>query len=426
MWYTMMLWILRILGLFVVFYGGLTLLHPKSGKIRMLLFPAKLMASALTPFLALTGILLAFLGLIGKDSFVLITGLVATVIAVRYIYLVTVRQKSFDSAFGSDWPERIVPTIRTKLLSKRWSLRPQGTREVPRQPNIVYGTHVETGDPLLADLWEPPGEVPRSGLAVIFLHGSGWNYGDKDLGTRTFFRHLACQGHIIMDVAYTLAPKAGLHAMLADVKRAIAWLKENALAYGVNVERIILMGGSAGGQLALLAAYTPNHPELDPVDVNVDTSVCGVVSYYGPPDMRSLSHQLSTLLPLDGKSRIDRLVMGYFERRTGFKVIPVGQLIPNFLGGSPDDVPGLYALASPIQHIGPKCPPTLLIQGTHDFSGMTPDVRKFHQELLKQGVLSVYVELPDTEHGFDLFLPNTSPAAHAATYYTERFLALML
>jgi acetyl esterase/lipase len=421
-----MLWILRILGLFLVLYAGLTLLHPKSGKIRTLLFPAKLMAGALTPILASAGILLTFVGLMGKDPLVFTTGLIATVIAVRYIYLVTVKQKGFDSAFGSDWPERIAPAARSRMLSKRWTTKPRQSQEVPWQPNVVYGIHVETGDPLLADLWLPPGDVPRTGLAVIFLHGSGWNYADKDLGTRTFFRHLASQGHVIMDVAYTLAPKARLHAMLADVKRAIAWMKDNAKTYHVDAERIVLMGGSAGGQLALLAAYTPNHPELDPVDVNVDTSIHAVVSYYGPPDLISQYHELSTLLPLDGKSRLDRLVITYFERRTGFKVFPVGQLIPNFLGGTPNEVPEQYALASPIQHVGPKCPPTLLLQGTHDFSGMTPDVRKLHQELQKQGILSVYVELPETEHGFDLFLPRISPAAQAATYYTERFLAMML
>jgi hypothetical protein len=99
-----MLWILRILGLFLVLYAGLTLLHPKSGKIRTLLFPAKLMAGALTPILASAGILLTFVGLMGKDPLVFTTGLIATVIAVRYIYLVTVKQKGFDSAFGSDWP----------------------------------------------------------------------------------------------------------------------------------------------------------------------------------------------------------------------------------------------------------------------------------------------------------------------------------
>ena len=50
--------------------------------------------------------------------------------------------------------------------------------------------------------------------------------------------------------------------------------------------RIVLAGASAGAQLALLAAFTPNQSCLDPQDVRpADTSVRGVVSFYGPVDM---------------------------------------------------------------------------------------------------------------------------------------------
>ena len=54
---------------------------------------------------------------------------------------------------------------------------------------------------------------------------------DKDLGTRPFFAHLASQGHVIMDVAYRLAPETDMMGMVHDVKRSIVWMKEHALAY---------------------------------------------------------------------------------------------------------------------------------------------------------------------------------------------------
>jgi acetyl esterase/lipase len=68
----------------------------------------------------------------------------------------------------------------------------------------------------------------------------------------------------------------------------------------------------------------------------------------------------------------------------------------------------------------------LLLQGAHDMGGMAPDVRRLHRALRQAGATSVYVEFPNTEHGFDLFFPKWSPAAQAATYDTERFLALMV
>ena len=89
-----------------------------------------------------------------------------------------------------------------------------------------------------------------------------------------------------MDVAYRLCPEVDIYGMIGDVKRAIAWMKANASRYGVDPEKIVLGGGSAGGHLALLAGYTPQHPELTPEDLkSADLSVCGVISYYGPTDL---------------------------------------------------------------------------------------------------------------------------------------------
>ncbi len=229
-----------------------------------------------------------------------------------------------------------------------------------------------------------------------------------------------------MDVAYTLAPKARLHAMVADVKRAIAWMKANASEYGVDPERIVLMGGSAGGHLALLAAYTPNHSELDPADVRMDSSVRAVVSYYGPPDLRTLYDSFRALPALAGDTWLERQFKAALEWGFGFEFLPMDEWVPNFLGGTPDTVPELYRLGSPITHVGPHCPPTLLLQGAHDVSGMTPDVRRLQRALREAGVTSIHVEFPSTEHGFDTIIPRWSPAAQAATYDTERFLALMV
>ena len=83
------------------------------------------------------------------------------------------------------------------------------------------------------------------------------------------------------------------------------------------------------------------------------------------------------------------------------------------------------ALMSPITHVGPHCPPTLLIQGSHDHITSLDDVRALYYSLETTGVPVVYAELPYVEHAFDLVAPRTSPAAQAALYDVERFLALM-
>ena len=70
--------------------------------------------------------------------------------------------------------------------------------------------------PLLADLWEPAEGISHSGLAVIYLHGGAWQALDKDFLTLPLFRRLANEGHVILDVAYPLAPQVNLELMLTS------------------------------------------------------------------------------------------------------------------------------------------------------------------------------------------------------------------
>jgi acetyl esterase/lipase len=111
---------------------------------------------------------------------------------------------------------------------------------------------------------------------------------DKDVLTRPIFRHVAAQGHVIMDVAYRLYPETDMLGMVGDAKRAIAWMKAQGLTYGVNPKRVVVACASAGGYLALLAAYTPGEGVLRPDDVgDGDLRVRGVISCYGPTDLRA-------------------------------------------------------------------------------------------------------------------------------------------
>jgi acetyl esterase/lipase len=309
------------------------------------------------------------------------------------------------------------------MLPYPWTVLWRVCAEFRWQQDVPIGKHLETGEELLADLWLPAETTTNSGIGIIYLHGSGWHYASKDFGTRHFFRHLAGQGHVIADVGYTIAPKADLFGMVADVKRAIEWMKSHAHEMGFDPNSIVLMGGSAGGHLALLAGYTPNHSLLDPRDVTGDTSVCAVVSYYGPPDLAAQYDRFNELPGLTGKTKFERAFMTYLVARFGFKPVPVPQLLSEFLGGTPSQFPDLYALGSASNHIGQVCPPTLLLQGAHDFSGVALEVWKLYTALRQAGQTAFWLELPDTEHGFDLYKPQWSPAAQAATYVTERFLA---
>jgi acetyl esterase/lipase len=287
--------------------------------------------------------------------------------------------------------------------------------------DVPFWTVPDTDRQLLCDIWRPAnGNV--SGLALVYLHGGGWAAMDKDFMTRPFFRHLVAQGHTVMDVAYRLCPEVDIHGIVGDVKRAIAWMKANASRYGVNPEKVVLGGSSAGAHLALLGGYAPEHPELTPEDlIGTDLSVCGVISYYGPSDLVAGHDPWRTSNPFISMDPVP----------VGTKLDPKDQQrylgrLEIVLGGHPQDIPDTYRLVNPTTHVHPGSPPTLLIQGDKDILVALDTTNALYAKLVESGVPAINVVFPWTDHMFDLILPQVNPAAQSALYDVDRFLALLL
>ena len=425
----------RLLALFSAAVGGLLIVKRQMPGGFALLMP-RVMAAALTPFALVAGAAGAVLGWIFGVPVALLAGLFGAVASMRYIKGVTARHDGFSKAFGPDWKLTIPFQRRARLPAQRWVWKLPTSPEPRRQSDLPFWTIPGTDRQLLCDIWQPSAGVPPTGLAFIYFHGSAWVMLDKDFGTRSFFRHLAGQGHVVMDVAYRLAPETGMDGMVGDVKRAVAWMKAHAAEYGVNPEHIVLGGASAGGHLAMLAAYAPHQPELTPDDVrDADLTVRAVVSEYGPTDIRAcFYHTNQDKMPAQVQSQppaATRLPewlnvrIGKYIKRLGLDKAADAGLFKKLLGGSPDEIPDLYDLYSPVNHVHAGCPPTLLIQGEDDIVTSADATRTLHQKLVEAGVPAINVIFPQTDHAFDLALPQLSPAAQSALYDIDRFLALM-
>ncbi len=379
---------------------------------------------ALSPILVIIGGVGAWLGWLYQAPLAIAAGLLGAGISVVYIALVTVPQPGFELAFGKDWKSRIPPSRKSHMLRWRWNLLLPRTSAPHWERDIPFWTIPGTERKLMCDVWQPPEGVPHSGLAFIYLHGSAWWVLDKDFQTRPLFRHLAAQGHVIMDVAYRLCPEVDIYGMVGDAKRAVAWMKANAARYQVNPERVVLGGGSAGGHLSLLAAYTPHQLKLTPPDVEgCDLSVRAVVSYYGPTDLRAVYTYTHQELNFGGLPKVE---IGLPEAVDPKKNMSNAGRMDTLLGGHLHEVPEVYALASPVTHVSPDSPPTLLIQGIPDVYTPAAATRELHRRLVENGVPAVNIMYPLTNHAFDLMLPQVSPPTHAALFYLERFLALMV
>jgi len=109
---------------------------------------------------------------------------------------------------------------------------------------------------LVGDLYLPYGikDFP----VAIHIHGGGWTAGNKGTPMGRWWGELfACNGIAVFDIEYTLAPKAKISEQVKEIKCAILWAKKEGKNYGIG-DKVILFGGSAGGHLTALTAFSKN------------------------------------------------------------------------------------------------------------------------------------------------------------------------
>ncbi|HEX2854645.1 MAG TPA: alpha/beta hydrolase [Opitutaceae bacterium] len=221
---------------------------------------------------------------------------------------------------------------------------------------------------------------------VLLVHGGGWDSGARD--EIAHFNHwLAGRGYAVAAIDYRLAPKFPWPAQRDDVAAAIAFLKSNAATLGIDATRLVLLGRSAGGQLAEAAAYaTP------------DPAIRGVIALYAPADVHFA-----------------------WEFGRDDDVLNSPQLLKNFLGGTPETAREAYDSASPIRYAGKSAPPTLLIHGALDTLVWHRQSERLAQKLREAGVTHTFVSLPWATHAFEYNL--NGPGGQLSTYAIEWFLA---
>lgn len=245
-----------------------------------------------------------------------------------------------------------------------------------RQPEetVTYARAGGTGGRLELDVWRPQGDGAAHGRpAVIVVHGGGWQSGERGEFPR-WNDWLADKGYVVFDIDYSLSPPPTWQEAPADVGCAIRWVKDNATRYGVDPDRVALMGRSAGAHLALLTAYTGEaHVPTSGCKVrgDQDTEVAAVAAFYPPTDLADLR------------------MRGYLPG------------LGDFFGGSPGAFPGRYRLSSPASRVGPIEPPTFLVHGGEDQIVPPGQSALLAGRLGGAGVPYRLVELPWANHTFD-------------------------
>jgi len=241
---------------------------------------------------------------------------------------------------------------------------PAGVRLIP---GLVYSE--ADGATQRLDVYEPTAPRPAGGRpAVVAVHGGGWRGGGRRDYGRTL-AGLAAKGLAVFVVDYRLSRpgSSSWPGNRDDVRRAVRWVRRNAKEFGVDADRVALLGASAGGHLALLAGLDAAAPG-DPGRVRA------VVDFYGPTDLAALADPGS----------------------------PARESVVMMLGGPPGSVPSRYSAASPLGRVGPGSPPVLILHGDADALIPPSQSRRLAAALASAGVAHRLVVLGGARHGFGL------------------------
>lgn len=349
-------------------------------------FQARVVASEGSAWVLLAGVLLVIAARasgagLGVAALGLLSAAVASVPVARALPVGLALPGQFDRAFGVPGPlpaaggvARPAPLV----LSDLWL-----GLGLPDVAPTTFAYQDVDGAELLLDVLKPPGPGPWPGVVVV--HGGAWRG-----GTRTEFgglsRYLVDRGFVVASLDYRLAPRWPYPAAAEDVAAGVEALKAHAGDIGLDATRLVLLGRSAGGQLALLAGYTARDP-----------SIRGVVSFYAPTD----------------------LVYGY-EHPADPRVFDSTGVLVDYIGGHLIAKQGQYRAASPIAYVSRATPPTLLIHGTPDELVDKEQSRRLARRLAAAGVAHLLIELPWASHGCDYFLRG--PCGQISTYAVEGFL----
>jgi len=240
------------------------------------------------------------------------------------------------------------------------------------------------GEEKLLDLYRPltPSSTPLP--VILWFHGGAWKMGSRASIERVVAEQLA-RGFAVASVSYTLSDRAQWPTQCHEAKAAIRYLRANAPELGLDADKIIAAGMSAGGHMACVLGVTEQHAELNGAlgeHTEQSTAVQGVLALYPPTDFRAVPKNFDGLLD-------------YYADDS-----PVTAL----LGATIEAAPDKSDMAAPLKLLkasasNPACPPTLLLHGTADPIVPIEQSELMHQALQGVGVSSEFMSLPGYTHG---------------------------
>lgn len=228
--------------------------------------------------------------------------------------------------------------------------------------NVSYGS-----DALQQmDVYLPADRSASSTKVIVLIHGGSWESGDKSELT-AFVDTLQRRqpDYAIFNINYRLSINGNnvFPTQENDIKTALQYIIDKAGNYLIS-KKVVLLGVSAGGQLALLQAYKYDLPVVPKA----------VISFYGPTDLTDMYNNPSDAL--------------------------IPPALAEIVGKTPTQDPAIYKNSSPVNFVSTTSPPTIFFQGGMDSLVKKSQAISLQAKLQSAGVINQYVFYPNEGHGW--------------------------
>ncbi|WP_207426300.1 alpha/beta hydrolase [Pedobacter sp. SYSU D00535] len=341
-----------------------------------------LLSVAVTEFPLLLSFLISLVlmsGFLGEQKYQLAgttVGLIALALSISPIFRAYIVSQNLASKFGKSFPQSAVPPTQPLSFTKLFS----GNYD----DKVQYQTFIYRNSPQLQLNFYPAQKVGKRPCIVV-IHGGSWSSGDS-FQLPELNHYLAKAGFHVAAINYRLAPAHHSPSPLEDVQQALAFLNRSHQQLNIDTANFVLLGRSAGAQVALMAAYTER-----------TAAIQGVISLYGPADM----------------------VWGYSQPASKW-VMDSKKVMEQYLGGTYQEIPEKYFESSPVEFVDKNSPPTLMIHGKNDVLVAYEHNLRLIRRLESASVPHFLLTLPWATHGFDYNL--NGPGGQLSTFTVHQFI----
>ena len=223
--------------------------------------------------------------------------------------------------------------------------------------------------------------------AVVFVTGGGFIMGPKANYLQQRLQ-IAEAGYVVASIEYRVVPTGVFPQPLEDVKSAIRFLRANADKYGIDKNKIAIMGESAGGYLSAITGTTNGYRQFDKGDnLNQSSNVQAAIDIYGLSDLTTIGEDFS------------KEIQEVHKSPAAPEALWVNGVALFGVGGSINSNLEKAKAANPMTYISKNTPSFLLLHGDKDILVSPSQTEKLHRALVAKGVDSIRYVVKGAAHG---------------------------